>query len=50
MQDKQWLAFTDIQNALIQVLFLPSGELFRLVLGQVRLHRKVCLWQIECLL
>src|SRR5258708_18723928 len=33
--------------SLVQVLFLPSSELFGLVLRQVSLHGKVGLWQVK---
>src|ERR1700751_4286795 len=50
MQHKQGLAFARLQNALVEMRFLPCGQLFRLVLRQTRLHWEIGFWQVKSLL
>ncbi len=50
VQNKQRLALAGFKNALVKMRFLPSGKLFRLILRETRLHRKIGLRQVQCLL
>ena len=50
VQHEERLAFARFENTLVKVCPVPGCELFRLVLGQAGLHRKVGLGQVERLL
>ena len=47
VKDEKRFAFTRIENLLIQIDFLPSLQLFRLVQRQTGLHGKISFGKIE---
>src|ERR1043166_976247 len=50
MQYKEWLTSPCVQNLLIEIGFLPSLELFRLIQGEACLHREFSFREIQGLL
>ncbi len=48
MKNKRGLARTGLPHLLIKIHVLPLLEPRRLALGQICLHREVCLGKVEC--
>ncbi len=47
MEHEQRRCRSGFLNAIIKTHLVPSRQLFRLPLGQLCLHGKICLWKIE---